>query len=204
MTNDLPALLVTSAGSAADCPLEAPPLHSLTHQRLAQGQETPGGRVRVPRISRSLLSWVFTELPVCWFGGGAGSGAALSRRLSRKSTEPQSQAGAPEPTLAAQVEEERGCPGCSRRDTGCDTGTDRESSNNGTTPATWRAAHTCTKSFPMQSRAGMCGNPGFLPQIGCEWLLLVLSGSSEKPSAFRRRCRCKELDGGHLSQSILI
>ena len=48
-----------------------------------------------------------------------------------------------------------------------------------------------------------CGNPGFLPQIGREWLLLLLlGGSSEKPSAFRRY-RCKELDGGHLYQSIL-
>ena len=47
------------------------------------------------------------------------------------------------------------------------------------------------------------GNPRFLPQIGPEWLLLLLvGGSSEKPSAFRRY-RCKELDGGHLSQSIL-
>ena len=47
------------------------------------------------------------------------------------------------------------------------------------------------------------GNPWFLPQIGREWLLLLLvGGSSEKPSAFRRY-RCKELDGGHLNQSTL-
>ena len=122
----------------------------------------------MPRISRSLLSWVFTELPVCWFGGGAGSGAALSRRLSRKSTEPQSQAGAPEPTLAAAAAHRwrrRGSAlGCSRRDTGCDTPTtDRESSNNGTTPATWRRAAHVHKIFSNaeQETRWHAGNSGF-------------------------------------------
>ena len=48
-----------------------------------------------------------------------------------------------------------------------------------------------------------CGKLGFLPRIGHQWLLVLLvGGSSEKPSAFRRY-RCKELDGGHLYQSIL-
>ena len=87
LTNDLPALLSTSAVVS---PLEAPPLHLLSHQRLAQGH------CKFPRAgSRSLestplpLLWgshsCQVQLPVWW--RGAGSGAALSRRLSRKSRE---------------------------------------------------------------------------------------------------------------------
>ena len=111
LTNDLPALLSTSAVVS---PLEAPPLHLLSHQRLAQG------RGKFPRAGSSSLE--STPLPLLWgshscqvqlpvWWRGAGSGAALSRRLSRKSREgppgadlprlETGSAGAPEPSLAA-------------------------------------------------------------------------------------------------------
>ena len=119
---------------------------------LAQGQETPGAG------SGSLESSSpgFSLLPVCWFGGGAGSGAALSRRLSRKSTEPQSQsAGAPEPTLAAaQVEKTW----CSRRDTGCDTGQTGRVQIMGRRPRHGER-HTCTNLFQCSMRHA--GTPAF-------------------------------------------
>ena len=166
LTNDLPALLSTSAVVS---PLEAPPLHLLSHQRLAQG------RGKFPRAGSSSLEstplpllWGFTQLPApsCRFGGegGAGSGAALSRRLSRKSREGPPGADLPRlerpavPGLRNRVWLLYSCTGgeracscqsggrCSRRDTGCDTeqpcNEHRRRSNNGTTPPTWgRAAH---------------------------------------------------------------
>ena len=144
-----------------------------------------------------MLCWpppaVTAASPSCRLAGegGAGSGAALSRRLSRKSTEPQSQAGAPEPRAQVEV-----LP--SRRDTGCDTRTDRESSNNGTTPATWRAAHV-HKTFSNAEKSRHAGSPGFCFRTdvnGCCW-------AAPLRNAFSHFQLDQELDGRHLNQSIL-
>ena len=127
----------------------------------SQGQG-PGPWNRLPSLFSGVSHSCQSQLPVWW--RGAGSGAALSRRLSRKSREGPPGADLPRlerpavPGLRNRVWLLYSCTGgeracscqsggrCSRRDTGCDTeqpcNEHRRRSNNGTTPPTWgRPAH---------------------------------------------------------------